>query len=80
MLLFRAALGFLIAYAVAEPQAVARYFETPQIELLKTDLARAETEEAARYSASHPAPVDAAIFEASWLLHASAHESGVRGR
>jgi hypothetical protein len=72
MLLFRAALGFLIAYAVAEPQAVARYFETPQIALLKTDLTRAVQDEAARYSPAHAQPLDIAIHDTAALIQASA--------
>jgi hypothetical protein len=72
MLLTRAALGFLIAYAVAEPQAVARYFETPQIALLKADLTRAEQDDAARYSPAHADTLDIAIHDTAALVRASA--------
>jgi hypothetical protein len=72
MLPFRAALGFLIAYAVAEPQAVARYFETPQIALLKAGLTHAESEEAARYSPAHAESLDVAIHDTALLMRAPA--------
>jgi hypothetical protein len=70
--LFRAALGFLIAFAVVEPHAVAAYFETPAVQSLKTELAGAERDEAAQFDARAAAPLDAAIVRAAGLLRATA--------
>jgi hypothetical protein len=77
--LFRAALGFLIAFAVVEPHAVAAYFETPAVESLKVELADAERDEAARFDARAAAPLDAVIVRAAGVLRATAriHESRI---
>ncbi len=73
--LFRASLGFLIAFAVMEPQAFAAYFETPAVQSLKTQLSDAERDEAARFDARTAAPLDAAIVRAADVLRASARET-----
>jgi len=65
-LLFRAFFGFLIAFAVVQPQALAAYFETPAMQSLKVELSDAERDEAAR------SPLDAAIFHAAGVLRATA--------
>jgi hypothetical protein len=70
--LFRAALGFLIAFAVLYPHALAAYFETPAVASLKVDLADAETRETAGFDARTAAPLDAAIAGAANVLHAAA--------
>jgi hypothetical protein len=45
---FRAALGFLIAYAVLAPHSLAAYFETPWMVNVKTELAAAHPAEKLR--------------------------------
>ncbi|MGD0141634.1 MAG: hypothetical protein ABSC92_00585 [Rhizomicrobium sp.] len=66
--LFRATMGFLIAFAVHDPRAVTARFETPAIAALKADLADAERCEAARART----PFDAAIVQAAGVLRATA--------
>ena len=73
--LFRASLGFLIAFAVMEPRAFGAYFETPAVQSLKTDLAGAGRDETARFDARTAAPLDVAIVRAADALHASARET-----
>jgi hypothetical protein len=70
--LFRAALGFLIAFAMLYPHALAAYFETPAVQSVKAQLSGAERDEAAQFDAQHAAPLDAAIFRAAGVLRASA--------
>ena len=65
-LLFRACVGFLIAFAAVQPQALTSAFGTKAITSLKADLADAERNEAAQ------SPLDAAIFRAAGALHATA--------
>jgi hypothetical protein len=70
--LFRAALGFLIAFAVLYPHALATYFETPAIASLKVQLSDAEREATSHSDARQTAPLDAAIAGAANVLHAAA--------
>jgi hypothetical protein len=65
-LLFRTCVGFLIAFAVVQPHALVAVFETPAVASLKAELAGAARNEAAR------SPLDAAIFRAAGVLHATA--------
>jgi hypothetical protein len=69
-------LGFLIAFAMLYPHALAAYFETPAVESLKIELAGAERDEAPRFDAR--SPLDAAIAGAAHVLHEAArvHASG----
>lgn len=70
--LFRASLGFLIAFAVMEPQVLAAYFATPALRSVRSDLANAEHQEATRFDEHPAAPLDIAIAGAAHLLRATA--------
>ena len=67
-LLFRACLGFLIAFAAVQPRALLPNFGPSAIASLKVDLAEAERTEAARVRT----PFDAAIVRAGDMLRAAA--------
>jgi hypothetical protein len=70
--LFRAALGFLIAFAMLYPHALAAYFETLAVTSLKVQLSDAEREATSHSDARQIAPLDAAIAGAANVLHAAA--------
>jgi len=70
--LYRACLGFLIAFEVLYPHAFAAYFETPAVESLKAELEDSERGGAARFDARHAAPLDAAIVGAPNVLRIAA--------
>jgi hypothetical protein len=70
--LFRAALGFLIAFAVLYPHALAVYFETPMVQSLKFELADAERDKAGLFDARRAGPLDAAIVGVANVLHEAA--------